>query len=203
MRSLTCGFALAFSLLFAPWAAAADDLPAAGKAVSIEVIIADVFPTAVGSDTPTLEQILDLEKQGKLASLTRLRMATIDLQKAMVQFGERVPVATGRMVRGGGPPGGGESFAYTTMEMGTTIEATPRVEDDGSVILLLSLQDARLKEVEKPEGASFAPAKTAQLVSRTTLRIPPGKAVITGGQRSDKEKSQVWIAVSAKVIEAK
>jgi type II secretory pathway component HofQ len=207
MRSfqLICGLALVFGL--STFALAEDEktLPIPGKSVSIEVFIAN-FSTAADAEkgVPTAEQILELEKQGKLASSTRVQLATLDMQTARVQYGESVPVATGATSRpGGGPPA--VSYRYT--ETGTIIEATPRVEEDGSVVLLLSVQETRLVPgtkagAEKEEGG-FTPTKTALMNTKTTLRVPAGKTVVTGGQRSDKDPSQTWIVISAKVLGAK
>ena len=88
-------------------------------------------------------------------------------------------------------------------ETGTTVEATPRVEDDGSVVLLLSVQETRLVPGNKADEAGFTPTKTAIMSGKTTLRVPAGKSVVTGGQCSDKDPSQTWIVISAKVIGAK
>lgn len=208
MRSfqLICGLALVFGIFAVSLAEDDVKLPAAGKSVSIEVLIANFQATAdAEKGVPTAEQILDLEKQGKLASSTRVQLATLDMQTARVQYGESVPVATGATVRGGGGP---PAVSYRYTETGTTIEATPRVEEDGSVVLLLSVQEARLVPAakagaEKEEAGGFTPTKTAMMIAKTTLRVPAGKAVVTGGQRSDKDPSQTWIVISAKVLGAK
>ena len=208
MRSfqLICGLALVFGLSAVARAEGEIKLPVPGKSVSIEVFIAN-FSTAADAEkgVPTAEQILDLEKQGKLANSTRVQLATLDMQTAKVQYGESVPVATGSTIRpGGGPP----AVSYRMTETGTIIEATPRVEEDGSVVLLLSVQETRLVPgskagAEKEDAGGFTPTKTAMMNVKTTLRVPAGKSVVTGGQRSDKDPGQTWIVISAKVIGAK
>ena len=208
MRSfqLICGLALVFGLSAVARAEGEIKLPVPGKSVSIEVFIAN-FSTAADAEkgVPTAEQILDLEKQGKLANSTRVQLATLDMQTARVQYGESVPVATGSTIRpGGGPP----AVSYRMTETGTIIEATPRVEEDGSVVLLLSVQETRLVPgskvgAEKEDAGGFTPTKTAMMNVKTTLRVPVGKSVVTGGQRSDKDPGQTWIVISAKVIGAK
>lgn len=196
---------------------------APGKGVSIDVLIADVGPSA-GDDAsdPAADKILQLEKQGKLAALTRVRLTTLENVSGMVQFGERVGVATGRTFtagpRGGGGadgpggPGGAraEPFgatSYTYQNMGTLVTATPRVEDDGSIVLELMVEQSRLADQPPmPEGErpSFSPGRTVVITSKTTLRVPPGKSVVTGGKRSaGKDAGQTWIVVSAKEMERK
>jgi type II secretory pathway component HofQ len=206
MRSfnLICGLTLVFGLSSVARAEGEIKLPVPGKGVSIEVLIAN-FQAAADAEkgVPTAEQILELEKRGNLASSTRVVLATLDMQTAKVQYGENVPVPTGATVQGGRP-----AVSYRMVETGTIIETTPRVEDDGSVVLLLSVQETRLVPVtkaggEKEEASGFTPTKTAMMMAKTTLRVPAGKSVVTGGQRSDKDPSQTWIVISAKVLDAK
>lgn len=202
----------------------ADKLPP-GKGVSIDVLIADVGASAASDDgsDPAADKILQLEKQGKLAALTRVRLTTLENVSGMVQFGERVGIATGRTftagprggggAEGGAGPGGaraepfGGATSFTYQNMGTLVTATPRVEDDGSIIMELMVEQNRIADQPPmPDGErpSFTPAKTVIITSKTTLRVPPGKSVVTGGKRTaGKEAGQTWIVVSAKVMDGK
>ena len=200
------GLVLVFGFSAAARAEGEDKLPVPGKGVSIDVLIAN-FSTALDAENgvPTAEQILELQKQGKLASSTRVQLATLDSQKVSVQYGETVPVASGATTRGGGGP---PMVSYRYTETGTIVEATPRVEGDGSVVLLLSVQETRLipgtkAGDEKEEAGGFAPTKTAIMNTKTTLRVPAGKSVVTGGQRSGKDPSQTWRVISARFLDAK
>jgi hypothetical protein len=187
-----------------------EKLPVAGKSVSIEVLIAHVSQGGADAPAPTREQILELDKQGKVASLTRVQLTTLDLQTAMVQFGERTGVVAGRTSVPSGPNSSGR-FAniVQTVEMGTIVEATPRVEDDGSVVLLLKIEQSRLIPApdqaggDKTEPSAFIPPKTVTSQCKNTLRVPAGKWIAIGGQRGEKEPSQTWILVSANVGDAK
>ena len=115
---LTGGLFLALCLCAAHFAAAdeKESKPEkAGKGVSIEVLIADLASgQVVGGDEgadPSPERILELEKQGKLPAITRIRLATLENVPGMVQFGERVGVETARTFAGraaAGGPGGRE-----------------------------------------------------------------------------------------------
>jgi type II secretory pathway component HofQ len=208
MRSfqLIFGLALVFGLSAIARAEGETKLPIPGKGVSIEVFIANSSTAAdAEKGVPTAEQILEQAKQGKLASSTRVQLATLDLQTAKVQFGETVPVPAGSTSRpGGGPP----AISYRIMETGVIIEATPRVEEDGSVVMMLSVQETRLVSPAKAgaeggDAGGFTPTKTAIMNAKTTLRVPAGKSVVTGGQRSDKDPGQTWIVISAKVLDGK
>lgn len=202
--SLVCGLVLVCGLSAVSRAEGESKLPVPGKGVSIEVLIANFSSSAdAEKGVPTAEQILELEKQGKLSSSTRVQLATLDMQTAKVQFGESVPVPSGATVQGGR-----QAISYRHTETGAIVEATPRVEEDGSVILLLSIQETRLVPTtkagaEREDASGFTPTRTAIMNVKTTLRVPVGKAVVTGGQRSDKDPSQTWIVISAKVMDAK
>ena len=221
--SYLCGLALV--LCVATSSFAADEKPAAGKLVSVEVLIVDVSSAALGSSTedPAPEKLLDLEKQGKLAGLARMKLASIENLEASVQLGEMVGVATGRTFggfRGGaadaagfgggrGAPGAGGAgdagtTSYSMRNIGTLLRVNPRVVQDGSILVDLNVERSKLADAPMPEGAAFASSRTIMIQARTTLRIPAGKSVVTGGHSTaGKEGTQTWIIVSAKVLDGK
>jgi len=194
-------FATVFSLLSIAMLASstrAEEPPAAGKLVTIEAVIADL---AAGS-TPeeiTPDALAALEKAGKVQSLTRIRLPTIENQQAQFQFGERVPVVTGQTRFGGR----GEATASISMEkVGTILEVIPSVEADGSILVQLTLEKSRLvpqPKVEAPgEAATPLPPRSVTVSSKTTIRLKAGKPAVVAGQQADgKESSQTWILLTA------
>jgi Flp pilus assembly secretin CpaC len=211
--SLLCGFVLALAFV-ASYSRAAE--PTAGKAVSVEVLIVDVATAALGTSTedPTPEKLMELEKQGKLAGLARMKLASIENLEASVQLGEMVGVPTGRtFARGGGfggagaaggAAGDGGTTSYQMRNIGTLLRVNPRVEQDGSILVELNVERSKLAEAPMPEGGGFTPGRTVQIQARTTLRVPPGKSVVTGGHSTaGKDGTQTWIIVSAKVLDGK
>lgn len=210
MRSAIGGVLLILFLLCANWGWCDDPRPAAGKSVSIEVLIVQLSDTGTAganAPAPTRELILELEKQGKITSLSRLQLNTLDQQAATVQFGERVGVVTGRTTFPGGAnagPSGRVASSIQFQEVGTLVEATPQVEGEGAILLMLKIEQTRLNaapEGEKNDPAAFIPPKTSITQCKTTLRVPTGKWVATGGQRGESEPTQTWILVTAKVSE--
>ncbi len=213
MRGAIGGVLLVLLLLCASWGWCDDPRPAAGKSVSMEVLIVQLSDTGTAganAPAPTRELILELEKQGKITSLTRLQLNTLDQQAATVQFGERVGVVTGRTAVSGGAapsgtgPGGRFASSIQFQEVGTLVESTPQVESDGAILLMLKIEQTRLNaapEGEKNDPAAFIPPKTSITQCKTTLRVPMGKWVATGGQRGEGEPTQTWILVTAKVSE--
>jgi type II secretory pathway component GspD/PulD (secretin) len=72
---------------------------AAGRLVSVEVVIADL--SSDGDETEmTAEKLAELDKAGKVTSLSRVRLSALENQQAVVQFGEQVPIVTGRTFSG-------------------------------------------------------------------------------------------------------
>lgn len=206
MRNFRFELFLIMALVYVSDAAAQPKLPVAGKGIALEVVIVEVpgpAGTIAESATMTQEKILELEKEGKIGSWSRVQLTTLESQTAVMQFAERsasnAPKPASGIFRLGGDASG--------QERGTIVQITPRVEDDGSVIMILDVHLQNLVEpspapgTEKKEAA--AAAKTTMVKCGTTLRVLPGKWVVTGTKRADKEPSQTWIAVTAKVLEAK
>ena len=180
-------------------AAAAPEPQRAGRLVSVEVVIADVL----GDDAAemTAERLAELEKAGQVASLSRLRLSALENVPSVVQFGERVAVVTGRSNFGGGR---GSQEMVSQENLGTVVSVTARVEPDQSVVMELSAEVTRLAptparaEGDNAERATEYP-KTTTLMAKSTLRIPPGKAVVAGGKttKSAEGTTQTWVLVSA------
>ena len=168
--------------------------------VTLEVLIAEL---PGGLAPPTAAAILELEKAGKLTGRMRVRLAALENQVARVQFGEMVPRVTGRTVRGGGF---GAIPSYTDVNVGTLVQATSRVDGDGSVIANLTLERSGLAAAPRAAaagepGAEQPPAGIGQLTLQTTVRIKSGEAVIVGGREatSGLETSETWVVVTAQV----
>jgi len=209
MRIFICGIALLLALSYAPMAVGQPKLPVAGKGISLEVVIVEV-PGSAGTiaeaASMTQEKILELEKQGKIARWSRVQLTTLELQTAVMQFGERTsssgPKPSGGLFQLGGSAASGQ-------DSGIIVQITPRVEDNGSILMLFDVQQQILVEPptagggEKKDAVPPPASKTALIRCSTTLRVVPGTWVVTGTQRADKAPTQTWIAVNAKVLEAK
>jgi type II secretory pathway component GspD/PulD (secretin) len=211
----------AFSLgLVVCWiAAAAADEPrvSSGRMVSLEVVIAhrgegggDQAAIDVTDGEKALASIAELEAAGELAAVFRVRLATVDLQPAMIQVGERRPVATGQMVPFGGRRGGEGGAApalmrsYSTEQVGTLISGTPLVQPDGAVLVELNVEQTRLlppPPTAEGEDAAAVPHRVATMMSKSTIRLPDGAPVLLGGASSTDgaEKGDAVIVVTARV----
>jgi len=87
--------------------------------ITFEVLIADL---AEALEQPTAASILELEKTGKLSFFTRLKLASLEEQTAIVDFSEMAP-----RIRGWTVTGRGSTPSYTSMNVGTVVQITTRV----------------------------------------------------------------------------
>jgi len=174
---------------------------ASAAVIAIDLVIADVGPVdkaeAAPDDKDVPARVRDLEKQGKLARMTRMRLTTISEQVAMAQFGERVPLATGRTFGGRGGAaaaalvgGGGGALegptSYTYQNIGTLINVVPKVEGD-RVIMECSVECTRLAPrkpaTDKPEG-SFEPTALETIQAKSAVTVKSGETVLLTGKQS-------------------
>jgi type II secretory pathway component HofQ len=176
--------------------------------VTIDVIIAS-GPREVAGGEMTPAALLELEKAGKLEWLTRMRLATVENDRAQVQIGERAPVVTGRVSRGGFPGGDGSQNVTTLINVGATVETIARVVDDGSIVINLTAEKTWLEPAAAPaEGGEGPPApqpaqRTGTLTSKSTVRVQPGEPTLVAAQSSSSAtgKSQIWIMLTARAAE--
>jgi hypothetical protein len=158
-----------------------------------------------------VKTIGELEKSNELASLTRLRFAAIEQEMAKFQFGETVPIITGRTSAGGrggpGTPGGGfpggapafggQSVSFSRGQVGTVIGAVARVVD-GGVVAQLEIEQTR-QDAPPPGDDSPIPPKSATLSFKSAVRIPVGETALLAGlqERAANEIKRTVILVSA------
>jgi type II secretory pathway component GspD/PulD (secretin) len=183
-----------------------------GHMVTIEVVIAEL----AGQDPVTLdpadnlsERLRELETAGKVAAVSRLRLATLDGEEARVQQGETVPVVAGvasfsRQRAGGGEPA--LAYNYQLESIGTLVSVRTQVQEDGSVVASLTVEKTRLGPQpagESAEARTPTPPKRLTLQSHSTARIPAGGTVIVGGSQAGGEggNTQALILVSAQVTQ--
>ncbi len=161
------------------------------------------------SNLPSAKELLELEKQGQLDRVLRVRLSSVEQNRAMVQFGERVPVATGRSVGGfgrGGAAADGRpvSISYSLENIGTLISATTRVEDSGTVVADLQVERSQMAAIARPAEDvpdAVGRQKTVSLTSQTTLRLKPGEPTLAKASRftADGETTGQFIVVTATV----
>jgi type II secretory pathway component GspD/PulD (secretin) len=178
--------------------------PPAGQVVQLELLIADTTGPIAGDVTAAA--ILEMETKGQLASGARIRLTTLEQQEAQVHFGERVPVPIGRVFRGGDRAA---ETTYNTENTGTLLQATTRVEQDGSIIAQVTVDQTRLAPSKPTPRDEPAPGielrRTEQISTRTTVRLTSGKPVIIGSRDASTggEGAQTYLVLTATLPEPK
>jgi type II secretory pathway component GspD/PulD (secretin) len=107
-----------------------------------------------------------------------------------------------------GFPGGGRGAnLFSNQNHGTTVQATGRVEQDGTIVLELQAERSRLI-ANRPAGeegaaASVAANKTVQIRVNTTTRLASGKPTIVGSQATGvgKDAIHTYIVLTASAAE--
>ena len=179
--------------------------PKTGQSIALDILFADFAPAA-GDVEITAAKIVELDRQGKLSSGTRIKLSLLENSPASVQFGESVAVAAGQQGFGG-PGGRGGGAMYVRQNVGTTVQATARVEADGSIVVELTAERSGLSgakpAADAADAATAEPQRLANSNLRSTLRLASGKPVIVGGQQSTagKEAAGSYLVVTASLPE--
>lgn len=174
----------------------AEEPPAAGKVVQLEIVLATASVPSEGAaagERPAgpamLEQIDAWSKAGKLTHLTRIKVHTLEQSAAEFQFSEVVPLITGRTVFPGGRGGNPmmqQQPTFSREEAGTLISATSRVEEAGTILVELKVEQSRFEpqpgqpQAEGEKDFPLPPSKKVQ-TGRTTVRLKDGVPEVVGG----------------------
>jgi hypothetical protein len=184
--------------------AARPERPVAGRQITLDVLIADL---AESLDNPTVTKILELEKTGKLAAATRLRMLTLDENPGFIQIGGRSGARTAfsgsRGGPGGTPPATTAGFTSSPASPNTNLQfqATTRIEDDGSIIIQFYFERPEAAVPQKLVG-SDATGETRRdfaFLSQSTVRLKSSDPKLISGRQSTAgaAPSQTWIVLTA------
>jgi type II secretory pathway component GspD/PulD (secretin) len=174
-------------------------LKSPGPLLKLEVVIAEVDSS--GAEKIAAEAVSQLEQQGKLSSLMRISLLTLNNQSAFAQRGLRLPVATGRTSVPAGPSREASvATAYQMMNVGAIIGATATVDDEGFIVAALDAEISSAPSTTAGTGQGQPEVGRPIPVSvtiQTTLRLEPGKPVIFAelhSDDSDETKRQLLLA---------
>lgn len=206
---------LALPLLFAANTLIADEngpQAAPHQVVAVEVLIADLAAAELGEEKDEqaiVNRLRELDQQGKLSRVTRLRLSGLSEQIAMVQFGERIPLATGRSPNRGFRPAGnvaGEgatAVSYSYENVGTIVQMTPHIES-GKVVLHCNVEQSRVasrKPAADKDEEAFQPSGIETITAKSVVQIKSGgTALLASRQLSQGENSaHTYILVTATI----
>jgi Flp pilus assembly secretin CpaC len=170
----------------------------AARMVMIEVLIADVRRGEAGkgdagnSPGDPKARIQQLDKAGKLESLTCVQLTTVDGQKASLHVGQRIPRITGSQR---GPTGQVNSIAMENV--GMMLAVTPQIPRDGPVIMSIGIERSQLGPAEegtpiaKPsEGETIRAASLETLTTQSTIAARDGQSVAVAFQQTKRKGAQ-------------
>lgn len=159
------------------------------RMVSIEVSIVELAeklsPTETldaDSSQKLIARIRELEAQGKLAGLTRVRLSTLENNITSAQTGEQLPVVSGRALFGG-PPGRGGPTSVPTYEVrrfGTMVTVVPRIEPGDTIVIEVQIEKSNPMRDTRPANAEGdpSPSGTSTIDIKSTIRVANGQTII-------------------------
>ena len=164
-----------------------------GKTLTFEVLIAELYEAV---DSPTISDLLQLEKAGKLSFLNRLQLTSLEEQPAYVQFGALTARVTGRATTG-------LTIVpiYNDINLGTIAQVTGRVDGDGSIVAQYMIERSALAGGDEgpfDPGTATPPKGIERLTTNSTVRLKPGEPQIVGGHQATaaQDTSKTWIVLT-------
>jgi type II secretory pathway component GspD/PulD (secretin) len=177
--------------------------------VDAEVVIAEWDAGAdksgvadlTGPAAEVAKRLAEMEKQGQLNVVHRMRLATVDGQTALAQLGERRPRVTGSTAFGGGR---GMANSVSFESVGTLVNILPHVQGDDAVTMKLIVEKSgpRLRAdspviADAPGGEKVRAESTGTLTLQTVVRLASGKTAVVAGLTNADER--YLVLVTAKV----
>jgi len=161
----------------------------AGKMLMLEVLIAE---TAEPLTSPTAAELLDLERKGKLKSSSRIRLLSLDNLPAFTQFGVLASKVSGHTAtsRDVLP-------IYTSVNVGTVVQATTRLDPDGTALIQLYVEQSALQKSETPPERR-EPEGITRMLFQTSVRAKPGEPLVltAGPSYGSESSSQQWAVLT-------
>jgi hypothetical protein len=170
-----------------------NEAAANGKSLLLDVCLAK---TKEALEQPAATDILAMQRDGTLASKANVRLLLLENLPAFTQFGELANKVSGvtatntRLLP-----------IYNAVNVGTIVQATGRLADDGTILLQIYIEKSELEPtVEPPETRK--PENITRLLAQSTVRLKPGEPVVlsSGPAGASDAKSQNWIVVSCRVL---
>ncbi len=151
------------------------------------LLAADTFGANVGFGRTTAV-IQALQQQGEVNTVAQPRLRALNNQTAFIKVGEdrpffRLQQATTFQQPGATAPFNQtqETFAVSTITIGTILAVTPQIDDEGVITLDVLPAITRLQAVvSSPDGRQTAPVTEVKQAS-TIVRLRDGETAVIGG----------------------
>jgi hypothetical protein len=152
----------------------------------------------VGTGAEVLAALEKLKKDG--VTVRRIALDGIEGQPATKQTGEDrafVSSTTGASDR---PPGARPATrSYDRRNLGTLVEATPRVRPDGRIALDLKIEDSRMVPADGPDAL---PSFTTESFKGSVAVTPNQVQVVSSSDEARSKGQRTAFAVIARVVDA-
>jgi hypothetical protein len=208
----------------APQSKLLDQLDRRLRVVSVDLLVVEIASQKGDSAKPGLvEKELDarqltgpmgavlakveaLKKNGRFGYFRRIQLSAVEGQQASVSIGETKPWVTGATVTATGHV----SRNITYRNTGTVVKITSQVTADEQVMMVLSIEDSRMRVPE--DGVSLGtdeknqpiPAmETTMAKLDTTLSVRSGQAVAAQAVETATKggQEQIFVVVAARIVE--
>ena len=160
-----------------------------GKMLMLEVLIAETVDPLTN---PTAAELLDLERKGKLKSNSRIRLLSLENLPAFTQFGVLASKVSGHAAtsRDVVP-------IYTSVNVGTIVQATTRLDPDGTALIQIYVEQSALQKSDMPPERR-EPEGITRMLFQTSVRAKPGEPLVltAGPSYGSESSSQQWAVLT-------
>lgn len=169
------------------------DDAAKGKMLLLDVCFAQ---TADNLTQPSAEELLAMEREGKLKSNSRVRLMLLENQTAFAQFGEMANKVIGHT-----NTGLKITPIWNSANVGTLVQANGKVADDGNIALRIYVEKSELEASDEPPETR-KPEDISRLNIQSTVRLKPGEPMVLSSGPADGSgaTSQNWIVLSCRAL---
>jgi type II secretory pathway component GspD/PulD (secretin) len=199
---------LGLCLLATGLARAGEEVKSAPRMVETELLIAETARVAVSEDgelnlsepaDKLRASLLELEKQGKLDAVARVRLASVENLLASIQVGQ-----TTGFVEGLSQMPNSTTVNVTERVTGLVVGVTACCQADRQISVKLDVNHSRFvprpqADAKTKDAGVVLPPQTATATLTTTVLIPDGQTVVVGGtgaQTSDQTTVLVILATA-------
>jgi type II secretory pathway component GspD/PulD (secretin) len=177
------------------------------RQVELRILVAEL-PEGSGA-TPKFDadfevavsEVLKLQADGDAAVLKRIQLTSLEGKSTTVQVGETQAMVAGQSFG----PGGRQQRSYQMENVGTIVEAAPRIGQDGRILVDLSFEMSRLAAAkpddENPE--EIAPPARVTATLKSSFALPNERTVTVTDFTSSAapESARMIMLMSARVVD--
>jgi hypothetical protein len=159
--------------------------------VTLDVLFAEL---AEPLTEPKAADILELDRKGKLKGNARVQLAALESLPAFASYSEMANRVIGRTATGLSV-----MPIYNSVNVGTIVQATTRLQSDGTALVQIYVEKSALDRTNSQQPPELRePEGTIRFSAQSTVRVKLGEPVVltTGPSNGASATSQSWILVT-------